>query len=77
MGGFSLAALAAGADHAVAVDGSAAALDLAKQGRAMGVGKFETRRGDAFDVMTQLVEEGAQFDVVICDPPHLHPQNPR
>ena len=71
VGGFSLAALAAGADHAVAVDGSAAALDLAMQGAAtMGVqDKFEIRRGDAFDVMTQLVEEGAQFDVVICDPP--------
>ena len=37
--------------------------------------RFETRRGDAFDVMTQLVEEGAQFDVVIVIRPHLHPQN--
>ena len=79
MGGFSLAALAAGADHAVAVDGSAAALDLAKQGAAaMGVkDTFETRRGDAFDVMTQLVEGEVQFDVVICDPPAFASQNPR
>lgn len=78
VGGFSLAALAAGADHAVAVDGSAAALDLAMQGAAaMGVeDKFETRRGDAFDVMTQLVEEGAQFDVVICDPPAFASSKP-
>lgn len=78
VGGFSLAALAAGADHAVAVDGSAAALDLAKQGAAaMGVqDAFETRRGDAFDVMTQLVEEGAQFDVVICDPPAFASSKP-
>ena len=78
VGGFSLAALAAGADHAVAVDGSAAALDLAKQGAAaMGVqDRFETRRGDAFDVMTQLVEEGAQFDVVICDPPAFASSKP-
>ena len=78
VGGFSLAALAAGADHAVAVDGSAAALDLAKQGAAaMGVkDTFETRRGDAFDVMTQLVEEGAQFDVVICDPPAFASSKP-
>ena len=78
VGGFSLAALAAGAEHAVAVDGSAAALDLAKQGAAaMGVeDKFETRRGDAFDVMTQLVEEGAQFDVVICDPPAFASSKP-
>jgi 23S rRNA (cytosine1962-C5)-methyltransferase len=78
VGGFSLAALAAGADHAVAVDGSAAALDLAMQGAtAMGVkDMFETRRGDAFDVMTQLVEEGAQFDVVICDPPAFASSKP-
>ena len=78
VGGFSLAAFAAGADHAVAVDGSAAALDLAMQGAtAMGVkDMFETRRGDAFDVMTQLVEEGAQFDVVICDPPAFASSKP-
>ena len=78
VGGFSLAALAAGADHSVAVDGSAAALDLAKQGAtAMGVrDRFETRRGDAFDVMTQLVEERAQFDVVICDPPAFASSKP-
>ena len=78
VGGFSLAALAAGADHSVAVDGSAAALDLAMQGAAaMGVqDRFQTRRGDAFDVMTQLVEEGAQFDVVICDPPAFASSKP-
>ena len=78
VGGFSLAAFAAGADHAVAVDGSAAALDLAMQGAAaMGVkDMFETLRGDAFDVMTRLVEEGAQFDVVICDPPAFASSKP-
>jgi len=78
VGGFSLAALAAGADHAVAVDGSTAALDLAMQGAAaMGVqDRFQTRRGDAFDVITQLVEEHAQFDVVICDPPAFASSKP-
>jgi 23S rRNA (cytosine1962-C5)-methyltransferase len=78
VGGFSLAAFAAGADHAVAVDGSAAALDLAMQGAAaMGVkDMFETLRGDAFDVMTRLAEESAQFDVVICDPPAFASSKP-
>ena len=78
VGGFSLAALAAGASHAIAVDGSAAALDLAAQGATtMGVAdRFETRRGDAFDVMTQLVEEGAEFDIVICDPPAFATSKP-
>lgn len=71
VGGFSLAALANGAASAVAVDGSAAALELARQGaEATGVAdRFETRQGDAFDVLTALGEEGAEFDVVICDPP--------
>ncbi|MDF1670617.1 MAG: class I SAM-dependent rRNA methyltransferase [Roseovarius sp.] len=75
VGGFSLAALAAGAKHALAVDGSQPALDLAVKGADhMGQGaQFDTRKGDAFDVLTALAEEGAQFDVVICDPPAFAP----
>ena len=75
VGGFGLAALAHGADRVVAVDGSAAALDLATQGAvAMGqADRFQTRRGDAFDVLSSLAEEGETFDVVICDPPAFAP----
>ncbi len=75
VGGFSLAALAAGASHALAVDGSQPALDLAREGAArMGqAARFDTRKGDAFDVMTALGEEGARFDAVICDPPAFAP----
>ena len=75
VGGFSLAALAAGAEYALAVDGSEPALGLATQGAArMGLAeRFETRRGDAFDVMEALAAEGAQLDVVICDPPAFAP----
>lgn len=75
VGGFSLAALASGADHALAVDGSEPALSLAAEGAArMGASeRFTTRRGDAFDVMEALAAEGAQFDVVICDPPAFAP----
>ncbi|MDG1127614.1 MAG: class I SAM-dependent rRNA methyltransferase [Paracoccaceae bacterium] len=75
VGGFALAALAAGADHALAVDGSDPALALARDGaEATGVAaRFETRKGDAFDVMTALAAEGAQFDVVVCDPPAFAP----
>ncbi|PSL20503.1 RSP_2647 family RNA methyltransferase [Shimia abyssi] len=78
VGGFSLAALAGGATSAVAVDGSAAALSLAEAGaRAAGVeARFETRKGDAFDVLTALNEEGSKFDVVICDPPAFAPSKP-
>jgi 23S rRNA (cytosine1962-C5)-methyltransferase len=78
VGGFSLAALAAGAVSALAVDGSAPALELARQGaQASGFAdRFETRKGDAFDVMTQLASEGRQFDLVVCDPPAFAPAKP-
>lgn len=78
VGGFGLSALAAGASSVLAVDGSAPALALAEQGAAaMGVtDRFETRKGDAFDVLTALGEEGATFDVVVCDPPAFAPSKP-
>ncbi|WP_270733007.1 RSP_2647 family RNA methyltransferase [Shimia sp. Alg240-R146] len=78
VGGFSLAALANGASEAVAVDGSAAALQLAEAGAAATgmTDRFSTRKGDAFDVLTALNEEGAKFDVVICDPPAFAPSKP-
>ncbi|MES0824086.1 RSP_2647 family RNA methyltransferase [Ruegeria sp. SCP11] len=75
VGGFGLAMLAGGATKALSVDGSAAALELASEGaRASGFAdRFQTRQGDAFDVLTQLGDEGAQFDVVVCDPPAFAP----
>lgn len=75
VGGFGLAALAGGAVHATAVDGSAPALALAEAGAAkMGMAEqFATRRGDAFDVMTAMAGEDARFDLVICDPPAFAP----
>ncbi|RXV64285.1 RlmI/RlmK family 23S rRNA methyltransferase [Roseovarius sp. A46] len=75
VGGFALAALAGGATHALAVDGSAPALDLARAGaeRTGVADRLEIRRGDAFEVMEALTGERAQFDVVICDPPAFAP----
>jgi len=75
VGGFALAALAGGAQSALAVDGSAPALALAQEGaRQSGLeARFDTRRGDAFDVLAALAQEGARFDVVICDPPAFAP----
>jgi 23S rRNA (cytosine1962-C5)-methyltransferase len=75
VGGFGLAALAGGAASVLAVDGSEPALALADKGaQAMGVSdKFETRKGDAFDTLAELAEEGAQFDLVVCDPPAFAP----
>ena len=75
VGGFALACLAGGAESGLAVDASAAALDLATQGAAaMGQGaRFATRQGDAFATLEALATEGAQFDLVICDPPAFAP----
>ncbi|WP_406720606.1 class I SAM-dependent methyltransferase [Thioclava litoralis] len=78
VGGFALAALAGGARSALSVDGSASALDLAEQGaKAMGMAeKFSTRKGDAFVTLEALAAEGAEYDVVICDPPAFAPAKP-
>ncbi len=73
VGGFGLAALAAGATEVLAVDSSAPALDLASQGAAKtGVSdRFNVQKSDAFDALAEL--EGEVFDVVICDPPAFAP----
>ncbi|MDO6585826.1 class I SAM-dependent rRNA methyltransferase [Salipiger sp. 1_MG-2023] len=78
VGGFALAALANGATHALAVDGSAPALALASEGAArMGAtDRFETRQGDAFDALAALNEENARFGLVVCDPPAFAPAKP-
>ncbi len=78
VGGFALAALAAGATGALAVDGSRDALALAEAGAAAAglSDRFATRQGDAFDVLAALAEEGARFDTVVCDPPAFAPSKP-
>ena len=77
VGGFALAALAGGADSALAVDASAPALALAEAGaKASGFTGFATRQGDAFTVLEALGGEGAHFDLVICDPPAFAPAKP-
>jgi 23S rRNA (cytosine1962-C5)-methyltransferase len=75
VGGFALAALANGATAALSIDGSEAALHLAERGAdATGVADhFTTRKGDAFDTLAALGEEGRQFGSVICDPPAFAP----
>jgi 23S rRNA (cytosine1962-C5)-methyltransferase len=78
VGGFALAALAGGATSALAVDASAPALELARRGaEASGLAdRFDTRQGDAFEVLEALAAEGAEFDLVICDPPAFAPAKP-
>lgn len=76
VGGFALACLAAGAEQALAVDASEPALALAEAGaRESGLAdRLETRSGDAFDVLAALGNDGARFDLVVCDPPAFAPQ---
>ncbi len=78
VGGFGLAALAAGAASALAVDASQPALDLAARGaQAMGCAdRFDTRQGDAFAAMEALDRDGARFDLVVVDPPAFAPSKP-
>jgi 23S rRNA (cytosine1962-C5)-methyltransferase len=75
VGGFALAALAAGAESALAVDSSAPALELAIEGaRASGVAdRFATEKGDAFAVMEALAQSSGRFGLVVCDPPAFAP----
>ncbi len=78
VGGFALASLANGAAHATALDGSAAALELAATGaeRMNASDRFATRQGDAFAEMEALAQEGQRFDTVVCDPPAFAPNKP-
>lgn len=75
VGGFALAALAAGATRALAIDGSEAALSLAREGAARtGVAeRLETKVADAFEALEELGAQGRSFGTVICDPPAFAP----
>jgi len=77
-GGVGVAAVAGGAGSALCGDGSAPALAVAAEGAARmdASGRFAARQGDAFDVMAALQKEGAQFDLVVCDPPAFAPAKP-
>lgn len=71
-GGFSLAAIAAGAAHVVNVDASATALELsAKNHQLNGFDPAQCTHleGDVFQLLRQFRDEGRQFDAIVLDPP--------
>lgn len=78
VGGFGLAAIAAGATSALLVDASEPALALAREGAArMGAtDRVETRAGEAFATMADLAAETRRFGLVISDPPAFAPAKP-
>jgi 23S rRNA (cytosine1962-C5)-methyltransferase len=69
VGAWAVTALKGGASTATCVDSSATALDYAvRNARANGMA-IEQIRGDAFDTLKALQDQGTRFDVVILDPP--------
>ncbi|MGH8580884.1 MAG: class I SAM-dependent rRNA methyltransferase [Gammaproteobacteria bacterium] len=71
LGGFGLAAAAAGAKEVVCVDASALALEYLNKNAARNGLEHCVRaiRGDATAVLRALKEAGERFDMVILDPP--------
>ena len=75
-GGFTCAALAGGARSVLAIDSSAAALDLARANVA--ANGFESRRvewrdADVFAHLRRLRDAATSFDLIVLDPPKLAP----
>ena len=75
VGGFGLAAMAGGAASVDFVDASDPALELARQGGfwTSGTDALTFHKGDAFDQMARMAEDGRRFDMVVCDPPAFAP----
>jgi 23S rRNA (cytosine1962-C5)-methyltransferase len=69
VGAWGVRAAKSGAREVTCIDSSAAALELAAANAARNGVKIATRRGDAFEVLEDLVSEGAGFDVIVIDPP--------
>jgi 23S rRNA (cytosine1962-C5)-methyltransferase len=71
-GGFSIAAMRAGATSVVSVDSSAPALDLARRHADLNrAGHMEWVKADVFAYLRELRDEGATFDLIVLDPPKL------
>ena len=71
-GGFSVHALAGGAQFVSSLDISGPALEMAKKNVALNQlddSKHKIIKGDAFKVMEEMVREKVKFDLVIVDPP--------
>jgi 23S rRNA (cytosine1962-C5)-methyltransferase len=69
VGAWAVTALKGGASAATCVDSSATALDYAARNASANGMAIEQIRGDAFEVLKALQDQGARFDVVILDPP--------
>jgi 23S rRNA (cytosine1962-C5)-methyltransferase len=70
-GSWGVQAAAFGAAEVTCIDASEFALDIVKQNAALNglEDKVHTLQGDAFQMLTELKQQGEQFDVIILDPP--------
>jgi 23S rRNA (cytosine1962-C5)-methyltransferase len=69
VGAWGVHAARSGAAEVLCIDSSAAALELAAKNAERNGVKLATTKGDAFDELEALAKKGAQFDVVVIDPP--------
>jgi 23S rRNA (cytosine1962-C5)-methyltransferase len=58
-----------GAGEVVCIDSSAAALDVAAANAERNGVRIRPLKGDAFESLEELAQQGSRFDVVIIDPP--------
>jgi 23S rRNA (cytosine1962-C5)-methyltransferase len=70
-GSWGVQAAAFGAAEVTCIDASEFALDIVKQNAALNglEDKVHTLQGDAFQMLTELKQQGEQFDVIVLDPP--------
>jgi len=75
-GGFTVNALAGGAEHVTAVDASAEALTAARENverNALDEQRAEWVEGDAFQYLRKLRDQGRSFGLIVLDPPKFAP----
>ncbi len=75
-GGFSVAALAGGAEHVTSIDSSGPAIEQARANVALN--GFDLARAEFLDAdvnasLRRFVEEGRMFDAIVLDPPKFAP----
>lgn len=75
-GGFTVAALAGGAQEVTSIDSSAPALERARANVALNgfdAGRAQFLDADVNASLRRFIQEGRQFDAIILDPPKLAP----
>ncbi|MCB2210004.1 class I SAM-dependent methyltransferase [bacterium] len=75
-GGFTLSALASGADSVLSIDSSAEALELARENVALNglsEDKCEWLVGDVFEELRTLRDKAEVYDLIVLDPPKFAP----